>query len=172
MADSEKKGIYTEEVMEHFKEPHNYGKMEDPDGVGKVGNVRCGDVMWLYLDVEDDVIKNIKFEAYGCLAAIATSSVVTDLVKGKTIAEARKLDKKKVVEELGGLPPIKVHCSVLAVDALAEAIYDYLEKQDREIPSDLEQKHQKNKKEKEQIEEQYEDWSKVEEKLHEQNQSF
>lgn len=164
--------IYSEEVMEHFQDPHNYGKIEDADGVGKVGNVRCGDVMWLYIKVEDEIIEDIKFEAYGCLAAIATSSVVTDLMKGKSIKEAMNLDKEDVVDELGGLPPIKVHCSVLAVDALSEAIYDYLQKNEEEIPKELEERHQKNKKEKEQIEEQYEDWSKVEEKLHEQNQSF
>ncbi len=128
----------------------------------------CGDVMWLYIKIEDEVIKDIKFEAYGCLAAIATSSVITDLVKGKTIEEAMNLDKENVVEKLGGLPPVKVHCSVLAVDALSEAIYNYLKKEDKEIPSELEERHEKNEKVKEEIEEQYEDWSKVEEKLHEQ----
>lgn len=158
--------------MEHFQDPHNYGQMENPDGVGKVGNVRCGDVMWLYIKVEDNIIKDVKFEAYGCLAAIATSSVITDLVKGKSIEEAMDLNKESVIEELGDLPPIKVHCSVLAVDALAEAVYDYLKEEGEEVPSDLEKRHKKNKKEKEKIEEQYEDWSKVEEKLHEQNQSF
>ncbi|MEF8846811.1 MAG: iron-sulfur cluster assembly scaffold protein, partial [Candidatus Paceibacterota bacterium] len=153
------KGIYSDEVMEHFQDPHNYGKMEDADGVGKVGNIRCGDVMWLYIKVEDDTIKDVKFEAYGCLAAIATSSVITDLVKGKTVKEAMKLDKEEVVDQLGGLPRIKVHCSVLAVDALSEAVYDYLKKNDREISDELEKRHEKNEKEKEQIEEQYEDWS-------------
>lgn len=164
--------MYTEEVMEHFQDSHNYGKIKNADGVGKVGNLECGDVMWLYIKVEDDVIKDIKFEAYGCLAAIATSSVITDLVKGKTVEEAMEFNKENVVDELGSLPPVKIHCSVLAVDALSEAIYDYLEKEGKEIPSELEKRHQRNEETKEKIEEQYEDWSKVEEKLHEQDQSF
>lgn len=160
--------LYTDEVMEHFQDPHNYGQMEEPDGIGKVGNIRCGDVMWLYIKVEDEVIKDVKFEAYGCLAAIATSSVITDLVKGKSIDEAIELKKEEIIEQLGDLPPVKVHCSVLGVDALLEAIYDYLQKQDKEIPEKVSQRHEKNKKTKEKIEEQYEDWSEVEEKLHEQ----
>ena len=170
MSDSDDSQLYTDEVMEHFKEPHNYGQMDNPDGVGKVGNIRCGDVMWLYIKVEDDTIKDVKFEAYGCLAAIATSSVITDLVKGKKIEEAIELDKEEIIDELGELPQIKVHCSVLAVDALSEAVYDYLQKQEKDIPEKIQKKHEKNKETKEKIEDQYEDWSKVEEKLHEQNE--
>jgi len=137
-------GLYTKEVMKHFKNPRNYGKMKDPDGIGKVGNPVCGDVMHLYIKIsKNDVIKDIKFETFGCVAAISTSSVITDLAKGKTIKEAIKIGKDDVVKSLGGLPSIKYHCSVLAVDALIEAIYDYLSKNKREIPEKLEKQHER-----------------------------
>ncbi len=152
--------IYSKKVIEHFKDPHNYGKIEDADGIGKVGNVVCGDVMYLYIKIENDVIEDIKFETYGCAAAIATSSMVTDLAKGKTIKEALKIDKDKIVGSLEKLPPIKIHCSVLASDALAEAIYDYLKKNKKDIPEDLEKKHQRIEKEKKIIEEKYKEWLK------------
>ena len=119
---------YSKKVLEHFKNPHNYGKMKNPDGVGIVGNVRCGDEMRLYIKVKDNVIKDIKYETFGCVAAIATSSIVTDLAKGKTIEEAMKIDSEEVAKSLGGLPKIKHHCSLLAADALQEAIKDYLKK--------------------------------------------
>ncbi len=123
-------GLYTEKVMETFKNPHNYGRIKNADGIGKVGNPVCGDVMWLYIKVaqnkkKEDFIKDIKFETFGCVAAISTSSIITDLVKGKTIKDALKVTKDNIVESLGGLPKIKYHCSVLAVDALKEAIKDY-----------------------------------------------
>ncbi|MFC1789767.1 iron-sulfur cluster assembly scaffold protein [Patescibacteria group bacterium] len=126
-------GPYTKKVFECFKNPKNYGKMKNPDGVGKIGNPVCGDVMWLYIKVEknkknQEMIKDIKFETFGCVAAIATSSIITDLAKGKTLKEAMKIDKQKIVESLGGLPPIKMHCSILAASALAVAIKDYLSK--------------------------------------------
>ena len=112
--------------METFKNPHNYGRMKNPDGIGKVGNPVCGDVMWLYIKVDkNEKIKDIKFETFGCVAAISTSSIITDLVKGKTIKEALKITKDDIVKSLGGLPKIKYHCSVLAVDALKEAVKDY-----------------------------------------------
>jgi len=112
--------------METFKNPHNYGKMENPDGVGKVGNPVCGDVMVLYIKVDkNEVIKDVKFETFGCVAAISTSSIITDLVKGKTIKEALKVTKDNIVKSLGGLPKIKYHCSILAVDALHEAVKNY-----------------------------------------------
>ncbi|MDP2909521.1 MAG: iron-sulfur cluster assembly scaffold protein [bacterium] len=139
--------MYSKKVMEHFQNPHNYGKIENPDGIGKVGNPRCGDIMYLYIKVENDIITDIKFETMGCAAAIATSSVVTDLAKGKNILEALKLNSQNVVDALEGLPVIKVHCSLLAADALAEAVYDYLKKNRREIPNDLEEKHAKINKE-------------------------
>ncbi|MEK7562565.1 MAG: iron-sulfur cluster assembly scaffold protein [Patescibacteria group bacterium] len=124
-------GLYTKKVLETFKNPHNYGKIKNASGIGKVGNVVCGDVMWLYIKVVknkkgEEIIKDIKFETFGCVAAISTSSIITDLVKGKTIKEASKITKDNVIESLGGLPKIKYHCSVLAVDALAAAIKDYL----------------------------------------------
>jgi nitrogen fixation NifU-like protein len=118
--------IYTKKVLETFKNPHNYGTMKNPDGVGTVGNPTCGDVMKLYIKVDKkEVIKNIKFETFGCVAAIATSSIITDMVKGKTIEQAMKITKDGVVDKLGGLPKIKYHCSVLAVDALHKAVEDY-----------------------------------------------
>jgi len=164
-------GPYTKKVIEYFKKPHNYGRVKDPDGVGKVGNVVCGDVMWLYIKVGKnkkgrEMIKDIKFETFGCVAAIATSSVITDLAKGKTLEEAMKIDRNKIVKSLGGLPPIKIHCSVLAASALSEAIYDYFKKKKKEIPKELEEKHQRISKEKEEINQRYKEWIKIEEKMH------
>lgn len=122
---------YSKKVIEHFQKPHNYGKIKKPDGTGKVGNIICGDVMHLYIRVEknkkgEEIIKDIKFETFGCVAAISTSSVVTDLAKGKTLEKAMEIESNKVVKSLGGLPSIKHHCSLLGIDALSEAIYDYL----------------------------------------------
>ena len=153
-------GIYTKKVIETFKHPHNYGKIKDADGVGKVGNIVCGDVMWLYIKVaqnkkKEDLIKDIKFETFGCVAAISTSSMITDLTKGKTIKEALKITKDNIVESLGGLPKIKFHCSILAIDALIEAIFDYLEKNKKPIPAELEKRHQIIKKDRETIEKRY-----------------
>jgi len=123
---------YSKKVIDHFQNPHNYGKMKNPDGVGKVGNPTCGDVMHLYIKVEKGIIKDIKYETFGCVAAISTSSIVTDLAKGKTLQQALKIDSNKIVKSLGGLPEIKHHCSLLAVDALKEAINDYLSKRKNE----------------------------------------
>lgn len=123
---------YSKKVIDHFQNPHNYGKMKNPDGVGEVGNPICGDVMHLYIKVEKGIIKDIKYETFGCVAAISTSSVVTDLAKGKTLQQALKIDSNKVVKSLGGLPDIKHHCSLLAVDALKKAINDYLSKKKNE----------------------------------------
>ena len=163
-------GFYTKKVIEHFKNPHNMGRIKNPDGVGKVGNAVCGDVMWLYIKVGKnkkgrEIIKDVKFETYGCVAAIATSSVITDLVKGKPIEEALKFNRQEIVKELGGLPPVKIHCSVLAADALYEAIYDYLKKQKREIPENLEKAHQRIEKEKKEIEERHKEWTELEEEI-------
>lgn len=119
---------YSEKVMEHFKNPHNVGEMENPDGIGHVGNPTCGDIMELYIRVKDDVIIDAKFKTFGCGAAIATSSMVTEMVKGKTVEEALKISNSAVAEALGGLPPIKMHCSVLAEEALRSAIDDYMNK--------------------------------------------
>jgi len=128
---------YSKKVLKHFRSPHNLGKIKDADGSAEVGNMACGDVMKLYIKVEEDRIKDVKFETYGCAAAIATSSVITDLVKGKTIAEAIEMTNEDVVEALDGLPPIKIHCSLLSVEALAAAIYNYLKKEGRDIPKEL-----------------------------------
>jgi nitrogen fixation NifU-like protein len=121
--------MYTEKVMEHFRNPHNMGEISNADGVGTVGNPICGDMMTIYIKVKDDRIEDIKFKTFGCGAAVATSSMVTDLAKGKTLEEAMKITRGDVADELGGLPPIKMHCSNLAADALHVAIDDYYKKQ-------------------------------------------
>jgi len=121
--------LYSEKVMEHFKNPRNVGEMENPDGIGYVGNPVCGDIMELYIKVKDGIIVDAKFKTFGCGAAIATSSMVTEIVKGKSIKEALKISNKIVAEALDGLPAIKMHCSVLAEEALKSAIEDYLGRQ-------------------------------------------
>ncbi|MEW5954734.1 MAG: Fe-S cluster assembly scaffold protein NifU [Bacillota bacterium] len=121
--------MYNEKVMDHFENPRNVGDIPDADGVGQVGNPSCGDIMKIYLKVDGDIITDVKFKTFGCGAAIATSSMVTELVKGKTLDEALKISNKTVAEALGGLPPKKMHCSNLAADALHAAIQDYQRKQ-------------------------------------------
>ena len=117
--------MYNEQVMDHFEHPRNVGEIEDASGVGTVGNAKCGDIMRMYLKVEDGVILDAKFKTFGCGAAIATSSMATELVKGKTIDEALALTNKAVADALGGLPPVKMHCSLLAEEAIKAAIEDY-----------------------------------------------
>ena len=117
--------MYNEKVLEHFNNPRNVGESARKDGVGQVQSPACGDTTFIYLDVEDGVIKDVKFKTFGCAAAIASSSVLTELAKGLTLEEAKKLTNEQLVEALGGLPPLKVHCSVLAADALHAAIEDY-----------------------------------------------
>ena len=124
--------MYTDTVMEHFTNPHNMGELKDADGIGKVGNPVCGDLMFVYIKVMDDVLTDVKIKTFGCGAAIATSSMVTDLAKGRTIDEALKISRADVARALGGLPPIKMHCSNLAADALHLAIKDYLDKHGRD----------------------------------------
>ncbi|MBP2640838.1 MAG: Fe-S cluster assembly scaffold protein NifU [Negativicutes bacterium] len=119
--------MYTEKVMDHFTNPRNVGEISDANGVGEVGNAKCGDIMRIYLKVEDNIIKDVKFKTFGCGAAIATSSMVTEMVKGKTLEEALEISNQAVAEALGGLPPAKMHCSNLAADALHEAIKNYIE---------------------------------------------
>ena len=126
-------GQYSEKVMDHFANPRNVGEIEDADGVGLVGNPVCGDVMKMYIKVNDGIITDVKFKTFGCGAAIATSSMATELIKGKTIEEALKLTNQTVTEALGGLPKVKMHCSVLAEQALKNALKDYYEK--KGIPS-------------------------------------
>ncbi|HOB22543.1 MAG: Fe-S cluster assembly scaffold protein NifU [Firmicutes bacterium] len=129
--------MYSEKVMDHFTRPRNVGEIPDANGIGQEGNAVCGDIMKMYIKVdENDVIQDIKFKTFGCGAAIATSSMVTELAKGKTIQEALELSNKAVAEALGGLPPQKMHCSNLAADALHKAIEDYLKKQGRSLPEE------------------------------------
>jgi nitrogen fixation NifU-like protein len=121
--------MYTEKVMDHFTNPRNVGEIKDANGIGEVGNAKCGDIMRIYLKVDDnDVITDVKFKTFGCGAAIATSSMVTEMVKGKKLSEALEISNQAVAEALGGLPPVKMHCSNLAADALHQAIKDYMEK--------------------------------------------
>jgi nitrogen fixation NifU-like protein len=125
---SEYWSLYSEKVMEHFKNPRNVGEIENPDGIGHVGNPICGDIVELYIKVNDNTITDAKFKTFGCGAAIATSSMLTEMVKGKSMEEALKISNRTVAEALDGLPPAKMHCSVLAEEALKSAIEDYLAK--------------------------------------------
>lgn len=120
--------LYSEKVMDHFENPRNLGVIEDADGIGEVGNPRCGDIMKMYIKVENDVITDIKFKTYGCGSAVASSSMATEMIKGKTIEEALQLSNKAVAEALGGLPAHKLHCSVLAEEAVRAAVKDYYDK--------------------------------------------
>ena len=121
--------MYSEKVMDHFNHPRNVGELEQPSGVGTVGNAKCGDIMRIYLDIDDEgVIREAKFKTFGCGAAVATSSMATELVKGKTVKEALLVTNKAVIEALDGLPPAKVHCSLLAEEAIHAALWDYAEK--------------------------------------------
>ena len=120
--------LYSEKVMDHFKNPRNVGCIEDADGVGEVGNAKCGDIMKIYLKIENDIIVDVKFETFGCGSAIASSSMATEMIKGKKVSEAMELTNKAVVEALDGLPPAKVHCSVLAEEAVKKALMNYYEK--------------------------------------------
>jgi nitrogen fixation NifU-like protein len=122
--------MYSEKVMEHFRNPRNMGEIADADGVGTVGNPICGDMMTIYIKVKDNRIEDVKFKTFGCGAAIATSSMITELAKGKTLEESMKITRADVAENLGGLPPIKMHCSNLAADGLHEAISNYLKKKE------------------------------------------
>lgn len=161
--------MYTEDVMDHFLHPRNVGEIEDADGVGEAGNIACGDVMWIYIKVEKrgdtEIISDIRFKTLGCAAAIATSSKITEMAKGKSIEEALQITNMDVAHALGGLPPIKLHCSVLAADALKEAIYDYLKKNQKDIPEDLEKAHQRIKREREKIEEKYAEFVRAQREL-------
>jgi nitrogen fixation NifU-like protein len=117
--------MYSKEVMKHFQKPHNLGEMKNPDAIGKIGNPLCGDLMWIYLRIKNNRITDIKVKTFGCIAAIATSSMITDLAKGKTLEEAKKITNKDIADALKGLPPEKIHCSVLAATALKKAIENY-----------------------------------------------
>ncbi len=120
--------LYSDKVMDHFRSPRNVGSLEDPDGVGEVGNAKCGDIMKIYLKIEDDIIQDVKFETFGCGSAIASSSMATELIKGKPVSAALELTNKAVVEALDGLPAHKLHCSVLAEEAIKAALKDYYDR--------------------------------------------
>ena len=120
--------LYTETVMDHFMNPRNVGEIENPDGVGQVGNAKCGDIMKMYLKIEDGIITDVKFETFGCGSAIASSSMATEMIMGKTVEEALAVTNKQVVDALGGLPAHKLHCSVLAEESIRSAIKDYYDK--------------------------------------------
>ena len=134
--------LYSEKVMDHFRNPRNVGVIENADGVGEVGNARCGDIMKIYLKIENDIIADVKFETYGCGSAIASSSMATELIKGKPLSQALELTNKAVAESLDGLPAIKMHCSVLAEEAIKRAILDYYKRNnipyDEEVFKDVE----------------------------------
>ncbi|WP_407382739.1 Fe-S cluster assembly scaffold protein NifU [Ruminococcus sp.] len=123
--------LYSEKVMEHFLQPQNVGVIEDADGVGEVGNAKCGDIMKMYLKIDRDIITDVKFETFGCASAIASSSMATELIKGQRVEDAMKLTNQAVAEALDGLPPHKLHCSVLAEEAIQAALEDYRQKQER-----------------------------------------
>ncbi|MBO6305727.1 MAG: Fe-S cluster assembly scaffold protein NifU [Selenomonadaceae bacterium] len=120
--------LYSEKLMDHFRNPRNMGSIEDANGIGEVGNAKCGDIMKIYLKIENDVVKDVKFETFGCGSAIASSSMATEMIKGKPLSEVKKLTNKAVAEALDGMPPHKMHCSVLAEEAVLSALKDYGER--------------------------------------------
>ena len=125
--------LYSEKVMDHFRNPRNVGIIEDADGIGEVGNAKCGDIMKMYLKIEDDVVQDVKFETFGCGSAIASSSMATELIKGQPVSEVKKLTNKAVAEALDGLPDYKMHCSVLAEEAIQSALEDYQKRTGKSI---------------------------------------
>jgi len=163
--------IYSKEIIKHFKNPKNVGKIKDPDGVGEAGNLICGDVMKLYLKIGknkegEKIIKDIKFETLGCVVAIANTSLLTTMIKGKKLEDALKIEKEDLIKRLGQpLPPIKIHCSILAVDALKEAIYDYYLKNKIPIPQELKKEHQGIIKTREEIKKKYKGFTIFEEEI-------
>lgn len=164
---------YSKEVMKHFRNPQNVGKLKNPSAIGKVGNLKCGDIMYLYLKIEKDkkgkeTIKNVKFETFGCTVAIANTSLLTTLIKGKTLDQAIKVNKNDLLKKFGSVPFIKVHCSMLAIDALAEAIYDYHIKNNKPISKELQKKHEAAEKIGKEIEEKHKELVELEEKIHNQ----
>ncbi|MFA5230719.1 MAG: iron-sulfur cluster assembly scaffold protein [Candidatus Paceibacterota bacterium] len=161
---------YSKRVLQIFQNPENYGKIKNPDGIGKAGNIVCGDVMAIYIKVKkdkknQDIISDIKFETFGCVAAIATSSIITTLAKGKTLKATLKIDKQNIIKSLNGLPPAKIHCSLLSTDALFEAIFDYYSKHDKDkITKDMIKRHENLQKDQSEIKKRYKNWVDNEEK--------
>lgn len=163
--------LYSKEVMKHFKNPQNVGKLKNPSAIGKVGNLRCGDIMYLYLRIEKDkkgkeIIKNVKFETFGCTVAIANTSLLTTMIKGKSLQQALKINKDDLLKKFGSIPFVKIHCSMLAVDALAEAIYDYYIKNKKPISKELQKRHEVAEKIGKEIEEKHKELVEIEEKIH------
>lgn len=136
--------MYTEKVMDHFDHPRNVGVLKEANGVGEVGNVKCGDIMRIYLKIKDEVIEEVSFKTFGCGAAIASSSMATELIKGKTVQEALALSNQEIVEALGGLPPVKIHCSVLAREAIHSAVADYYDRNNLPYPEGLALEHEED----------------------------
>jgi len=163
--------IYSKEIMKHFTHPQNVGKMKNYDGLGRVGNLTCGDIMYLYIKVGKNknrrkIIKDISFETFGCTVAIANTSLLTTIAKGKTLEEALRITKEDLVKEFGQVPLVKIHCSLLAVDALGEAIYDYLSRNEQPISKELRERHQRVERDNKIIKRRHRELVKIEEKLH------
>jgi len=163
--------IYSKEIVKHFKNPKNVGKIKNASGIGEAGNILCGDVMKLYLKIGENkkgekIIKDVKFQTLGCIVAIANTSLLTTMVKGKKLEDILEIKKEDLIKKLGQpLPPFKIHCSVLAVDALKAAIYDYYLKNKLEIPEDLEKEHQKITETKEELEKRYKGFQSFEKEI-------
>lgn len=157
--------LYSEEIIKHFKNPKNVGKIKNPDGIGRVGNIACGDVMELYIKIKHNKISDIKFQTFGCVVALALSSMITTMVKGKTLDYALKITNKDILKKSGKVPPIKVHCSVLAADALHEAIYDYLSKNKISIPEELQKEHERMQRTLKEVEHKHKEFVEFEEKV-------
>lgn len=151
--------------MKYFKYPKNVGTIKNPDGIGRVGNMTCGDIMELYIKVKDNKIVDIKFQTFGCVVALAVSSMLTEIAKGKTLKEALKITNKDILKKSGPVPPIKIHCSFLAADALYEAIYDYLSKSKKNIPASLKKEHQRILNNLKQVEGTHKEFTEFEEKI-------
>jgi len=160
-----KTSLYSKEVMKYFKHPKNVGTIKNPDGIGRVGNMTCGDIMELYIKVKDNKIVDIKFQTFGCVVALAVSSMLTEIAKGKTIEEALKITNKDILKKSGPVPPIKIHCSFLAADALYEAIYNYLSKSKKTIPSNLKKEHERILNNLKQVEGTHKEFTEFEEKI-------
>lgn len=162
--------LYSKEVMKHFKSPKNVGVIKDADGKGKVGNAQCGDIMELYIKVGknkkgEEILKDVKFQTFGCVVALAVSSMLTEIAKGETLSDAMKINNKTILDKAGNVPAIKVHCSVLAADALKEAIYDYLTKNKRALPEELVKDHERISMSLRHVEEHHKDLACLEEEL-------
>jgi nitrogen fixation NifU-like protein len=157
--------LYSKEVMKHFKNPRNVGVIKNPDGTGRVGNAACGDIMELYIKVKKNKISDIKFQTFGCIVAISVSSMLTEIAKGKTIKEALKITNKDLLKKAGEVPLIKIHCSVLAADALKESIYNYLSKSKKPIPEELQKEHERIQNTLKQVEKTHKEFTEFEEKI-------